>query len=237
MSPDAGTHFPPDGLLSQLPPPAGPGTEPRRPALAGTTVFRSRVGAPRPPAPGRPPAELDPRIAARLRARRAAADARAAAAEAGRGSGPGGRPGPETAVALTEHGLEVRLVNNQLQVRLPFRVQIDQLTRLLEEEGYRTAYPAGAAEDEVYDPDPPDTQSWGPGFDPEGYYPYSVAPDPAAPAQRSVLIFPPRPEDVVEQDIDGRTVRLPSLGGESHAVVDRWLPLLAVAAEQRGELH
>lgn len=236
MAADPGMHPPDVGWPADQPPMGGwpdrlPPREARIPQArtsrfgAGTAVrLPSRAPA---RLQSRPAAELTPEQLARLHAREAARQTEAGAAEAGgpdlRRLGEWTRPGPE--------GLPMRLHNGQIQVRLPFKVDVVRLTERLLEMGYRVAYTPGAQDDDdEYDPDPPGTQCWGPGHDPDGYYPYSIAPDPEAPEQRSLFAFPPRPEDIIEQDVAGRTVARVDPGDDTLRLIDQWIPELAAAA-------
>ena len=108
----------------------------------------------------------------------------------------------------------VTLTNGQVQVHLPFAVDPHALSRQLLREGYPLAH----------EPDTPDTQGWGPDFDPNGYYPYWVYPDPENQDQ-FVFAFNPQPEDVVHR-AHGQPDAV-TLGSRSRKLMDRWVPLLA----------
>ena len=121
---------------------------------------------------------------------------------------------PHSLVNVDGHTYQVSLEQGQVWVHLPFAVDPHELSVQLQREGYALAH----------EPDTPDTQGWGETFDPNGYYPYCVFPDPTAPG-RSVFAFYPRPEDVVRQGPDGEAVAL-SLGRESERTIARWVPWL-----------
>lgn len=106
---------------------------------------------------------------------------------------------------------EVTLEDGQVRVHLPFAVDSQALSRQLLREGYPLAH----------EPDTPDTQGWGNGFSPNGYYPYWVYPDPDHEG-RSVFAFNPQPEDVV---VHGSAERV-DLGERSRGLVVRWVPVL-----------
>lgn len=107
---------------------------------------------------------------------------------------------------------EVTLADGHVRVHLPFAVDSHRLSRQLVREGYPLAH----------EPHTPDTQGWGPEFDPNGYYPYWVYPDPDRPG-RSVFAFNPEPEDVVDHGPRGETV---NVGQRSANLIRRWVPVL-----------
>lgn len=180
------------------------------------------------PAPGRPPAELTPEQSAVLHARSQTQTARETVPV------PAGRPPVSAWARSTPDSLPMRLHNGQVQVRLPFKVDVVRLSQHLVRSGYRVAYsPPSRDDSQAYDPDPPGTQSWGAGYDPEGYYPYSIFPDPDAPETGSVFAFPPRPEDIIEQEVAGRVVARVDLGDASQEKVDHWIAELAALAVER----
>ncbi|HWI63512.1 MAG TPA: hypothetical protein VNT75_16870 [Symbiobacteriaceae bacterium] len=112
---------------------------------------------------------------------------------------------------MTE-GLQATLVNGQVRIHLPFEVDPQRLSRQLLREGFPLAHQLETT----------DTQGWGQDFDPNGYYPYWIYPDPEHPG-RSVFAFNPQPEDVV--DSGGSDERV-ELGERSARVVRRWVPVL-----------
>jgi hypothetical protein len=107
------------------------------------------------------------------------------------------------------------LARGLVRVHLPFSVDMQALSQQLLREGYPLAH----------QPDTPDTQGWGPDFDPNGYYPHWVFPDPTH-EERSVFAFYPQPEDVSQANADQRMAAL-HLGDRSQELIRRWVPVLA----------
>ncbi|HLN63712.1 MAG TPA: hypothetical protein VK464_19495 [Symbiobacteriaceae bacterium] len=119
--------------------------------------------------------------------------------------------GPAVSVGSAQY--PVTLDDGQVRVHLPFTVDPQALSALLQREGFPLAH----------QPDTTDTQGWGHDFEGDGYYPYYVYPDPDAPGQY-VFAFNPEPEDVVDLGTGrGETV---DLGQRSLAKVERWVPVL-----------
>lgn len=106
---------------------------------------------------------------------------------------------------------EVTLADQQVRVHLPCAVDPHALSELLQREGFPLAHQANT----------PDTQGWGYDFQPDGYYPYWVYPDPTRPGQYA-FAFHPHPEDVVE----GSDQTLLQLGERSMNVIQRWVPVI-----------
>jgi hypothetical protein len=109
--------------------------------------------------------------------------------------------------------------DGQVRIHLPFAVDLHALSQQLMREGYALAH----------QPDTPDTQGWGDRFDPGGYYPYWLFPDPDRPGQ-SVFAFYPHPEDLVQR---ADNTALLHLGERSLDLVRRWVPVLATRMEVR----
>lgn len=123
-------------------------------------------------------------------------------------------------VSCGQSTCDVTLNDGQVRVHLPFAVDPQALSRQLLREGFPLAH----------QPDTPDTQGWGHDFDPNGYYPYWVYPDPDR-AGRSVFAFNPQPDDVVKQN----GVEAVALGERSQELIDRWVPVLEGLAVTRSE--
>lgn len=115
-------------------------------------------------------------------------------------------------ITVDGEAYEVTLANDHVRVHLPYAVDPQALSSLLQREGFPLAHEA----------DTPDTQGWGSDFSPNGYYPYWVYPDPTRPGQY-VFAFNPHPEDVVQ----GSDQAILNLGERSMNVIQRWVPLLA----------
>lgn len=115
-------------------------------------------------------------------------------------------------VTIGNRTYDVTLTNGQLQVHLPFAVDLQRFSQQLLREGYPLAHEA----------DTPDTQGWGPDFSANGYYPYWLYADPDRPGF-SVLALNPHPEDVVDHGEAGESLEI---GSRSMEVMQRWLPVL-----------
>lgn len=113
------------------------------------------------------------------------------------------------------------IVDGMVQVRLPFRVDREKLTKALQQEGFHVRHDAGET----------DAQGWGPDYDAEGYYPYWVFPDDGQP-EWTIFSFPPEDYD---EEPDGATDTAdeagfrPYLGRLSQQELERWLNHLKAA--------
>jgi len=115
-------------------------------------------------------------------------------------------------ITVDGQAYEVTLASDQIRVHLPYAIDPQALSSLLQREGFPLAH----------DLDTPDTQGWGSDFSPDGYYPYWVYPDPTRPGQY-VFAFNPHPEDVIQ----GGDQPILDLGERSMNVIQRWVPVLA----------
>ncbi len=90
-------------------------------------------------------------------------------------------------VQVGGENLSWAIVDGMVQVRLPFRVNREKLSRMLQQQDYHVS-------DDVEETD---ALGWGRDYDAEGYYPYWVFPDDEQP-QWTIFSYPP--EDYDEGD-------------------------------------
>jgi len=87
-------------------------------------------------------------------------------------------------VQVGGENLSWAIVDGMVQVRLPFRVNREKLSRLLQQQDYHVS-------DDVEETD---SLGWGRDYDAEGYYPYWVFPDDEQP-QWTIFSYPPEDYD------------------------------------------
>ncbi|MGE5591843.1 MAG: hypothetical protein ACM3ZA_14710 [Bacillota bacterium] len=108
------------------------------------------------------------------------------------------------------------IVEGMVQVRLPFRVNLEKLSQVLQKQNYHTSD----------DADETDALGWGREYDAEGYYPHWVFPNDDRP-EGTILSFPPEDYD---QPGDNGEYR-PFLGKLAQEELGQWLGLLRGARE------